>query len=130
VLVIGADTLVVCRGETIGKPTDRKDAVRILMKLSRNPHTVVTALHLIAPDGRDRCSCTEASLGMRPMTRRDIEEYLAGTDALDKAGAYALTPGDRHVERVEGSMTCVMGLPIEELTGMLESLYPGCTGAV
>jgi septum formation protein len=123
-LVIAADTLVLCENEIIGKPADFRDAVRILEKLTRTRHKVLTALFLIAPDARERSRCVESSVWMRRMSRREIEEYLARRGGLDKAGAYALTPNDPYVERVEGSMTGVMGLPLEELAEMIRSLYP------
>ena len=123
-LVIAADTLVVCRGETIGKPADFADAVRILQKLTRTPHKVLTAVFVIAPDGRERSACAEASVWMRRMSRREIEEYARSAGALDRAGVYALTPDDPHLERLEGSITTVMGLPLDELAEVLRSLYP------
>lgn len=123
-LVVAADTLVLCENEIIGKPRDFNDAVRMLDKLTRTPHKVLTALFLIAPDGRERSRCVEASIRMRRMSRREIEDYLGASGGLGRAGAYALGPEDPHVERVEGSITAVMGLPVEELAEMIRSLYP------
>ncbi|MHC4592360.1 MAG: Maf family protein [Planctomycetota bacterium] len=122
-LVIGADTLVACEGEVMGKPIDLSDAVRILLKLTRCVHKVVTAVFIIAPDGRERAFCVESLVRMRPMTREEAEEYLSRTDALDKAGAYALGPDDPNVESIEGSVTAVMGLPLDELKRTLQALY-------
>lgn len=123
-LVIGADTLVVCGGHVVGKPADRDDALRMLEKLTRNVHKVLTALHLIAPDGRERSCCVESRVRMRLMSRGEIEDYLARSDTLDKAGAYALQADDPNVEQIEGSATGVMGLPLEELSSLIRSLYP------
>jgi len=125
-LVIAADTLVACCGRTIGKPADREDAVRILEELTRHLHSVITAVWLVAPDGRERSCCVGADVRMRPMTGAEIEDYLEGFDALDKAGAYALQPNDPHVEELRGSITAVMGLPLDELRDMMGDLYPEC----
>ncbi len=125
-LVIAADTLVACCGRTIGKPADREDAVRILERLTRHPHVVITAVWVIAPDGRERSCCVATDVRMRPMTRREIEDYLEGFDALGKAGAYELQPDDPHVEELRGSVTGVMGLPLDELRDLVCGLYSGC----
>lgn len=125
-LVIAADTLVACQGEVIGKPADHDDAVRILKMLTRSVHRVLTALFVVAPDGRERSACVESEVRMRKMSRPQIEQYLACADALERAGAYALQPDDPNVEHLEGSLTAVMGLPLEELERLLHSLYPGC----
>jgi septum formation protein len=125
-LVIAADTLVVCCGDVIGKPADQADAVRILTKLNRHQHEVLTALFLNTPDGRERSVCARAVVTMRRMSRRQVEDYVASRSVLDKAGAYAIVPDDPHVERIAGSVSTVMGLPLEELSEMLSALYPGC----
>ena len=123
-LVIGADTLVVCGGEVIGKPADDEDAVRILVRLSHRPHRVFTGVFVLAPDGRAASGCVTARVRMRPMSPERARDYVARSDALSRAGAYALGPDDPNLERVEGSMTAVMGLPLDELSAMLRDLYP------
>ena len=127
-LAIGADTLVCCRGELIGKPAGVEDAVRILRKLTRAAHSVVTAVWIVCPDGRERSVCVESVLRMRPMTDAQIRRYVADVGALNRAGAYAITPDDPHVERLEGSLSAVMGLPMDELAGLLRDLYPAGGG--
>jgi len=87
---------------------------------------VITAVWLITPDGRERSCCVGADVRMRPMTGSQIEDYLEGFDVLDKAGAYALQPNDPHVEELRGSITAVMGLPLDELRDMMRGLYPEC----
>jgi len=121
-LVIGADTLIVCRGDVIGKPADLDDAARILHRLSHNPHSVITGVHVIHPDGRSRSACAEAVLRMYPMSAERIAEYLAGFDPLHRAGAYAIEADDPNVERLSGSVTGVMGLPMEDVEAMLRDL--------
>jgi septum formation protein len=123
-LIIAADTLVACGDEVIGKPADREDAVRILTKLSRGCHRVVSALCVVTPDGRGREVCDETRIRLRRMSRQEIEEYVDRPGALDRAGVYALQPDDPNVEAMEGSASTVMGLPLEPLTGILRDLYP------
>jgi septum formation protein len=125
-LVIGADTLVVCGEDVLGKPGDEEEAVRMLRRLTRTPHRVLTGLCLLAPDERERSTCVEAAVRMRPMSEDEIRRYVAAGEALGKAGAYALQPDDPNVDHVEGSATAVMGLPLDELEAMLRELYlPG-----
>jgi septum formation protein len=123
-LVVAADTLVVCDGEVIGKPADRRDAVRIMRKLASSTHQVVTGVCLIAPDGRERTFCAATRLRMRSMSDAEIERYVDGPGALDRAGVYALQPDDPNVLELHGSATCVMGLPMDELARLLRELYP------
>ena len=122
-LVIAADTLVVCDGEVIGKPRDRRDAVRIMKKLTSSSHEVLTGLCVMAPDGRRRTLCVATRLRMRPISAGEIEAYVDGPGALDRAGVYALQPDDPNVLELRGSPTCVMGLPVDELAGVLRELY-------
>ena len=126
-VVIGADTLVACLGELIGKPKDLPDAARILRKLTHNAHSVPTAFAILCPDGRERAECVETVLHMHPMSEERIAEYLSGFDPLSRAGAYAIEPDDPNVERLDGSVTGVMGLPMDELAAALADLFPSET---
>ncbi len=123
-LVIGADTLVACGEDVIGKPADRDEALRMLRRLSRRPHEVFTGLCLLSPEGRCETACMSASVRMRPMSEAELRELAALPGALRRAGAYGLQPDDPNVLRLEGSATAVMGLPLERLERMLRDLYP------
>ncbi len=125
-LVIGADTVAVCAGEVLGKPADAEQAARMLRRLTATPHEVLTALCVAAPDGRERSAIARSEVRMRPMSEPEIASYAGRPDALERAGAYALRPNDPNVERVEGSLTAVMGLALDELTAILIELYPEC----
>jgi len=127
-LVIGADTLVTCRGEIVGKPRDRADAVRILGLLVRGPHDVVTGLCLVAPDGREVCACVGSRVRMKRLSRERIEAMADAPGALEAAGAYRLEPDDPNVDCLEGSVTGVMGLPLGVLRELLADLYPEAAG--
>jgi len=122
--VLGADTLVAVRGEIMGKPRDRDDAIRILQRLSRERHEVITGICLIdAASGRELTASEATAVAMRPMTREEIERYASSGEGMDKAGAYAIQEsGDRFVEHIEGSLTNVVGLPVELVRNLLDRI--------
>jgi nucleoside triphosphate pyrophosphatase len=129
-IVLGADTLVTAcldattPEEIIGKPRDRAHAIAILEALSAHPHHVITGVCLIdATTGREIVSSDSTAVTMHPMTRVEIEEYVDSGEAMGKAGAYAIQEtGDRFVARMEGSLSNVVGLPLEHLTQLLEEM--------
>jgi septum formation protein len=123
-LVVAADTVAVCDGEVIGKPEDRADALRILRKLTRRPHRVLTGVCVRAPEGRERLRCVETEIRMRRLSEEQLRALAERDGALQRAGAYALQPDDPNVVRLDGSETAVMGLPLEELKEMIRELYP------
>jgi nucleoside triphosphate pyrophosphatase len=118
---LAADTLVVLDGETIGKPRDPAHAIEILGRLSGRPHVVVTAVTMLdVPSGRRRDALETSRVWIKSLDPRDVESWVASGEAMDKAGAYAIqTHGDRFVERVEGSFTNVVGLPMERVVPLL-----------
>ena len=123
-LVLGADTLVAIGNDIIGKPDDSEHAREILHRLSHNTHIVITGLCLIDAKTGEQCvdaECTRVT--MRPMTPEEIDRYVDSGEGLGKAGAYAIQEtGDRFVERVEGSFSNVIGLPMELLRQMLNEM--------
>jgi len=120
-LVIGADTVADFAGEIIGKPKDARDAERITTKLFSAPHEVVTGLAIVRHcDGIELVESDTTTVYPKPMTARQIAEHIEGGTWRDKAGAYAIQEtGDAFVERIEGSLTNVMGLPMERLESLL-----------
>jgi len=123
-LVIGADTVVDCCGEIIGKPTDARDARQITEKLFSKPHKVITGIAIIRhADGTELIESDTTTVYPRKMTAEQIAEHIAGGTWQGKAGAYAIQEtGDEFVERIEGSLTNVMGLPMELLEFLLTRL--------
>jgi len=123
-LIIGADTLVDFDGEIIGKPRDAADAERITRKLFSAPHKVITGLALVRlSSGTEIVRSDVTIVYPRRMTDEQIDEHIAGGSWQDKAGAYAIQEtGDAFVDRIEGSLTNVMGLPMELLRGLLGDL--------
>ena len=121
--VIGADTVVVLDGAILGKPRGPADAEGMLARLSGRTHEVLTGVALVpAAGGRARTTVVRSRVEMKPFGAAAIRSYVAGGEPLDKAGAYAVQGRGRHlVARVSGSLTNVVGLPLERLGRMLAS---------
>jgi septum formation protein len=121
-VVLGADTIADCDGQMIGKPADAADAERITRLLFSRPHKIITGLALVRlTDAVELVAGDTTVVYPRPMTEQHIAEHIAGGTWQDRAGAYAIQEtGDAFVERIEGSLTNVMGLPMELLQTLLE----------
>lgn len=118
--VIGADTVVILDGEVLGKPRDTADAARMLRLLSGRVHTVITGCCLIRGD-RERTFLQSTRVEFYPMTDREIEEYVATGEPLDKAGSYGIQgKGMLYIKGIEGDYFNVMGLPVAMLRRELE----------
>lgn len=122
-LVLGADTAVELEGRIIGKPRDEDEARQILSALAGSVHRVLTGLALVeAGAGRRLLAHDATTVHMGPMSAAEIHAYVASGEAMGKAGAYALQEtADRFVQRIEGSFTNVVGLPLELLERMLKA---------
>lgn len=120
-VLLAADTLVAIDGKVLGKPSDFEDAVEILRRLSGRVHEVWTAVRIVDPTRRKSRSFHEMSrVYFRSLDDRVIRNYLAKIDPLDKAGAYAAQgDGQDIIEKIEGSYTNVVGLPMEKTTRVL-----------
>ena len=121
---IGADTVVVCDGEIMGKPVDAADAERMLKKLSGVPHEVITGYAIFDRERDDAlCDAVTTRVFFKPLRDREIADYIATGCPFDKAGAYAIQGGAAHmVERIDGSYTNVVGLPLCEVVEALRRL--------
>lgn len=130
--VLGADTVVVIAGKTLGKPASADDAARMLRMLSGRTHQVVTGVCLLhsqafaSPDERKtleiiRTATTKVKFS--PLSRLEIQEYLASGEPFDKAGGYAIQGGaSKFVECIEGCYFNVVGLPVSLIYRMLREL--------
>lgn len=118
-LALGADTLVALDGGILGKPADADDARRMLRLLSGRAHCVLTGVALF--DGRGvKRAVEETRVFFRPLADAEIEEYAAGGEPADKAGAYGIQgAASKFVERIEGCYFNVVGLPVSRIYGML-----------
>lgn len=122
--VLAADTVVDADGKTIGKPADRFDAQRILQRLFSKPHTVLTAVALLCGKKRfQQVNVISTTVYPRVLTQADIDAYLDTGQWEGKAGAYGIQEtADAFVERIDGSFTNVMGLPMEYVQSLLASV--------
>ena len=119
--VIGADTVVVLDGDILGKPRDAAHAAVMLARLSGRTHEVLTGVALVpACGGRARTAVVRTRVLMKPFDAQAIRRYVASGEPLDKAGAYAMQGRGRHlIAHVSGSLTNVVGLPLERLEQLL-----------
>lgn len=122
--VLGADTLVALDLQILGKPRDRDHAREILSALAGTRHQVITGVALLGPDRRLIASDT-TFVTMRKLSAREMNDYLDSNQWAGKAGAYGIQEiADRFVEKLEGSFSNVMGLPMELVTRMLHQAFP------
>lgn len=120
--VVGADTLVVLEDDRLEKPMDGEDAARMLRRLAGRQHRVVTGW-CVRRDGRERVGAVTTRVTFRRLSDPEIDRYVASGEPLDKAGAYGIQgQGGALVERVEGSYTNVVGLPLAEVLAAIEAL--------
>ena len=123
-IVIGADTVGDFESKIIGKPVDAEDAERITRMLFSSPHRVITAVAIVrVKDNIEIMECDITTVYPKKMSEEQIAEHIRGGSWEGKAGAYAIQEtGDEFVERIEGSLTNVMGMPMELLERLVSSL--------
>ena len=124
-LVLAADTVVDFQGRIIGKPTDEKHAESIIRRLFSAPHKVITGVAIVRlSDDTQIVESDSTVVYPRKLSRRQINEHIKSGCWRDKAGAYAIQEnGDRFIERIDGSLTNVMGLPMELLERLLGTFH-------
>jgi septum formation protein len=124
-VVVGADTIVVVDGSVLGKPTGAGEAAAMLRRLSGRTHAVITAV-AVGRAGSIRSGHARTLLTLRPLGEREIDDYVATGEPLDKAGGYGYQGGARRfVTAIEGSADTVIGLPMGLLADLLTSRRPG-----
>ena len=123
-IVIGADTVIRFEGETIGKPADLDDAKRILARLSGRTHDVATGVCVRCLEADILVRFEETThVTFRALTPEIIGNYVKAVNVLDKAGAYAIQEhGGDIIEKIDGSLSNVIGLPVERLKETVEYL--------
>ncbi len=124
-IVVGADTVVSLEGRIFGKPTDLAEARAMLERLCGRIHEVLTGVCLVQKSRGRLCRFAESTrVRFRPLWEVDLEAYLQSIDPLDKAGGYAAQEDDgRLIECVEGSMSNVIGLPVERVLAALNEHF-------
>lgn len=119
-VVLGADTVVFLNGEILGKPQNEVEARKMLKKLSGKTHTVVTGYCIISKDskiiGNDQTKVTFNNL-----SDELIDEYISSGLYKGKSGSYGIQDGFPLVERYEGSLSNVIGLPTEKVVPIIKS---------
>ena len=128
-LIVGADTVVVCDGAILEKPTSTEDARRMLRDLSAaGTHRVCTAVSLIyggsavGDTPHEHTFVEETTVAFRSLDEAEIEAYVASGEPMDKAGAYAIQGlGGVFVERIEGDYSNVVGFPAARFCYELET---------
>lgn len=121
---VGADTIVVCEGEIMGKPKDSADAERMLNKLSGISHEVITGFAVYDKE-RDGVitDAVRTRVYFKHLRDEEIRAYIATGCPFDKAGAYAIQGGAAYmVQKIEGSYSNVVGLPLCEVVDALRRM--------
>lgn len=119
--VLGADTVVVCDSEILGKPKDDADAARMLRLLSGRTHQVVTGVCVLSRANAQVAS-EATQVTMNTISDEEIAAYIATGEPKDKAGAYAIQGrASRWIPRISGCYFNVVGLPIALVSSMVES---------
>ncbi len=119
--VLGADTTVTLDNAILGKPEDAADAARILRLLSGRTHLVITGVALVT-EKRTEVAAEVTAVRFLTLSDKDIAEYIASGEPMDKAGAYGIQGrAARWIPRIEGCYFNVVGLPLALVGSLLES---------
>ncbi|HZP43011.1 MAG TPA: Maf family protein [Candidatus Binatia bacterium] len=120
--VLGADTMVEIDGAMLGKPADAREAADMLARLAGREHRVATGFALLGPGGRMRAEDVVVTrVRFRPLDAETIRRYVASGEPDGKAGGYAIQGfGAGLIDRIDGSFTNVIGLPLVEVCRALE----------
>jgi len=120
-LVIACDTDVVLDGEVLGKPADAAEARAYLDRMSGRGHTVMSGLVVLAEDGEERSGLDRSEVVFKQIPEAEKQRYVDFGEWEGRSGGYAIqTLGSSLVERLEGSVSNVVGLPV----GLLAQLAP------
>jgi septum formation protein len=119
---IGSDTIVVVDGDVLGKPRDEAEAAVMLRRLSGRSHKVMTAVAVVL-DGTVTSDVVEVGVSFRTLREDEIDDYIRTREPMDKAGAYGIQGyGATIVDGVDGDYFAVMGLPVNRMIRLLESI--------
>lgn len=119
-VVLGSDTEVILGDEVFGKPRDAEDAAGMLRRLSGRTHEVVSAVSVVSA-GREAQAVSVSQVTFGELSDADIDAYVATGEPMGKAGAYAIQGhAERHVSRLCGSYSGVMGLPLQQTAQLLQ----------
>ena len=123
-IVLGADTIVYIDGQVFGKPRDEQDARRMLEALNGRWHQVYTGVALTDSEGGLHTAYAVTDVHFVEMTEDEITAYIATGEPFGKAGSYAIqSRAGYFVDRIEGSFSNVIGLPLATVRGLLKEIY-------
>lgn len=125
-LTIGCDTDVALGSRLLGKAADEAAAAAHLRALSGRSHEVLSGLCLLGPEeGEERSGVARSAVTFRPLSDADVDRYVDGGEWRDRAGGYAVQGvGATLVERIEGDLSNVIGLPLGLLLTLAPELRP------
>ena len=125
-VVLGADTAVVLDGRILGKPADFAESRAMLQALSGRSHQVMTAVALVGGD-REAARVVSSEVSFRPISEAEIQAYWASGEPCDKAGSYGIQGlAAVFVNRLQGSYSAVVGLPLCETAELLGEFGIAC----
>ena len=114
--IIGADTIVACGEHILGKPKNKEDAEEMLRILQSASHYVYTGVTLCYGKDETHSFYEATKVSFYPMSDKEIEEYIATGEPMDKAGAYGIQGfGAKYIRKIEGDYNNVVGLPVGRL---------------
>ncbi|TGE31929.1 Maf family protein [Desulfosporosinus sp. Sb-LF] len=121
-VVLGSDTMVVLDNHILGKPATPAEAEEMLNRLSDRTHVVLTGVALISGSGKLVADVVETVVHFRRLSTEEIKAYVASGEPMDKAGAYGIQgEAGKFVMSIQGSLTNVIGLPMEYLSEQLRA---------
>jgi len=123
-IVIGSDLVVSIQNQRIGKPRDKEDAKRILKMLRGKTHQVITAVAVIdTANGKRASGIGVAGITMKNYSDKEIDDYIATGEPMDKGGAYAIQGlGSKLIKSFSGDKEVVVGLPTKLLFKLLKGV--------
>jgi septum formation protein len=128
-VVLAADTIVVCEGRVLGKPSGADDARRALLSLSGRWHSVYTGVALVEGERR-LVDYERTEVAFRSLSNEEVDRYITTGEPMDKAGSYAIQGGGAALIRaIRGCYTNVIGLPLPKVLRMLVAFRRGGKGA-
>lgn len=124
-IVIGADTVVVFKGEILSKPKNSEDAFRMLSLLSGKTHEVITGISILDLDrGQKIVDFEKTKVKFRDLDKDIIDKYISTKESFDKAGSYGIQGiGALLVEKIDGCYLNVVGLPLVKLDKVLNRFF-------
>lgn len=125
-IFLGVDTLVMCQNKILGKPKDKKDAKEMLNFLSGKMHEIFSAIAIIKKEKNKLkvlSACDVAKVYFKSLSNKEIDDYVASGEPLDKAGGYGVQEkGAKFIKKIVGDYYTVVGLPLAKLVHIAKKM--------